>query len=1521
MSNVASNTYSVTITDANGCTTSANAHVDSIAIPQAIVQGYTAVSCYGGNNGSLTVFAFAGTPNYTYSWSNGQTTASATNLTATDYTVTVTDANGCIATALATVGQPAAALAAGTLTPTSITCAKAYGSISMSPTGGTSPYTYAWSSGATTQNLSNLASTTYSVTITDANGCTTSANAHVDSIAIPQAIVQGYTAVSCYGGNNGSLTVFAYAGTPNYTYSWSNGQTTASATNLSATDYTVTVTDANGCIATALATVGQPAAALAAGTLTPTSITCAKANGSISMSPTGGTSPYTYAWSNGGTTQNLSSVASNTYSVTITDANGCTTSANAHVDSIAIPKSSITTNTAVKCNGGNNGSLVVTATAGTSPYTYAWSNSTTSASATNLTATDYTVTVTDANGCVATALATVGQPSAALVAGQPVITPVTCAQPNGAIQLNPTGGTVPYNYTWSNGSTSQNLNGLTANTYTVTITDLNACSTTAVANIDSIAIPQAIVQGYNNVSCYGGNNGSLTVFAYAGTPGYNYKWSNGLTGAKDSVLTAGVYTVTVTDANGCIAIASATVAQPTAALTAGSLTSTPITCGQANGAVVSNPTGGTLPYTFIWSNTAATQNISGLQPNTYSLTITDANGCVASASALVDSIPVPQAIIQGFNNVSCHGGLDGTLAVFTFNGTPAYTYAWSNAKSTSANLNGVGAGTYTVTVSDVNGCTSTAVATISEPAQSLTTKSVLSNPIKCGQANGSIAVSALGGTSPYSYAWSNGATDSLVTGLNTGSYTLTITDAQNCQLNDTIAVDSIPVPQAIFRKFSNVSCYGGVDGSLNVFTFNGTPNFNYSWSTGYTGSANLTGISAGTYSVTVTDANGCTSAAFAQVSQPKAPLTIASNNIQSPNCNSSNGSISVQVTGGTPGYIYSWSNNATDSVISNVGTSTYSVIVTDTKGCTTQASFTPQAVPVPVISFTSVTNPSCNGSNDGFVIASVQNGLPGYQYQWSDGKTTADQLKNIGAGSYSVTITDNSGCTATNSIDISQPTAISIQLNQHVATCSQPNGSVIATVAGGTKGYTYKWNVNNVGSQDSIGQLLPGNYSVTVTDANGCQLSSSRTLDGSVAAALNVVQAPQTICIGQSTTMAVTAAGGTQPFKYSWSNGLGADPQQNVSPTVTTNYTVQVADSAGCVSQPQVITVNVRKQLVPNVSVGSLDLCKGATARIFAHPTGGDSTNYNFHWSPVLSADSGLTIQANMAQVYTVTVGDNCSQPVTATVALNVKPNPIVNITSLPDSVCGNNFTFQFNATPASGGNVSQYWSYGDNTYGADGKHQYSAAGDYNVSVTVDSNGCSATATANNLAIVKAKPQAAFTYSTIDGGYVIQDSLIQFTNNSTGQVSQLWQFGFVTNKTQDSSNVENPNYTYREPGAYTVLLTVTAANGCTDKTAQVLDVQPKCTFPDHIPNVFSPNGDNKNDYFIVSGAGFEILESTIYNRWGTEVFKYNAKADQWDGRTFSGGIAPEGTYYYVFEGTCKIGGKAKALQGFITLVK
>ena len=114
---------------------------------------------------------------------------------------------------------------------------------------------------------------------------------------------------------------------------------------------------------------------------------------------------------------------------------------------------------------------------------------------------------------------------------------------------------------------------------------------------------------------------------------------------------------------------------------------------------------------------------------------------------------------------------------------------------------------------------------------------------------------------------------------------------------------------------------------------------------------------------------------------------------------------------------------------------------------------------------------------------------------------------------------------------------------------------------------------------------------------------------------------------------------------------------------------------------------------------------------------------------------------------------------------------------------------------------------------------------------------------------------------------------------------------------------------------------MTAANGCTDKTAQVLDVQPKCTFPDHIPNVFSPNGDNKNDYFIVSGAGFEILESTIYNRWGTEVFKYNAKADQWDGRTFSGGIAPEGTYYYVFEGTCKIGGKAKALQGFITLVK
>ncbi|MBK6965464.1 MAG: hypothetical protein IPH20_16420 [Bacteroidales bacterium] len=306
-------TYSVTITDANGCTATSSATVNNIGGPAASISAQTNVA-KGAFTGSATVLATGGTSPFTYLWDDpsAQTPATAIGLAAGTYTVTITDANGCTATAQAIITQPTAL--SGGAVATSSTCGNANGSVDLSVSGGTPAYTYAWSNGATTQDLVNVVANTYSVTITDANGCTATSSATVNNIGGPAASISAQTNVACNGAFTGSATVLATGGTSPFTYLWNDpsAQTLATATGLAAGTYTVTVTDFNGCTATAQAIITQPTA-LSGGAVA-TSSTCGNANGSVDLSVSGGTPAYTYAWSNGATTQDLVNVVANTYS-------------------------------------------------------------------------------------------------------------------------------------------------------------------------------------------------------------------------------------------------------------------------------------------------------------------------------------------------------------------------------------------------------------------------------------------------------------------------------------------------------------------------------------------------------------------------------------------------------------------------------------------------------------------------------------------------------------------------------------------------------------------------------------------------------------------------------------------------------------------------------------------------------------------------------------------------------------------------------------------------------------------------------------------------------------------------------------------------------------------------------------------------------------------------------------------------------------------------------------------------------
>jgi len=362
------------------------------------------VSCFGGNNGTATASASGGSAPYTYLWSNGQTSASLTGLAAGTYTVTVTDLKSCTKTSSTTITQPTVLVA--NTSSTDVSCFGGNnGTATASASGGTAPYTYLWSNGATTSTITGLPAAVYNVTVTDANDCTATATATVDQ---PDALsVAGSgTDVGCFGGTNGSATATPTGGTAQYTYLWSNGETTSAISGLTAAAYSVTVTDANDCTATATATVDQPTALSVSGS--GTDVSCfGGTNGTATAMPTGGTAPYTYSWSNGETTSTITGLPAAVYNVTVTDANDCT-STEEIILTEPITALNLEVNTvAESCIVGNDGSATVTANGGTGPYGYIWSNGQTTQSATALMAGNYAVTVTDDNMCTNTTTATV----------------------------------------------------------------------------------------------------------------------------------------------------------------------------------------------------------------------------------------------------------------------------------------------------------------------------------------------------------------------------------------------------------------------------------------------------------------------------------------------------------------------------------------------------------------------------------------------------------------------------------------------------------------------------------------------------------------------------------------------------------------------------------------------------------------------------------------------------------------------------------------------------------------------------------------------------------------------------------------------------------------------------------------------------------------------------------------------------------------------------------------------------------
>ncbi|MCW3115118.1 MAG: hypothetical protein JWR18_3514, partial [Segetibacter sp.] len=500
--------------------------------------------------------------------------------------------------------------------------------------------------------------------------------------ACPQPInVNTDVTNACFGESNGSVVINASGGTPPYSG-------TGTFSNLAAGTYPYTVTDANGLTKSGTYTIGQPVAPLATSE-THAEVSCFNGNdGSGSVTASGGTAPYTYSWSpTGGTDASATGLAAGTYTVTVTDNNKCTTTQTVIIGQPAALSAS-ETHVDVMCFNGNNGSGTVTASGGTAPYTYSWSPSGgTDASATGLAAGTYTVTVTDNNKCTTTQTVIIGQPAAALTASETHVD-VNCFGGTTSATVNVTGGTAPYTYSWSQSAgTDASATGLAAGTYTVTVTDANKCTATQTVVITQPNAALFVSETHTNVTCFGGNNGTAAVSVSGGTGPYSYSWSpSGGTGATATGLAAGTYTVTITDKNACTATKTLTITQPYAIIITG--TQTDISCyGGKTGSATVNITGGTGPYTYLWSPSGgAAATASGLAAGAYTVTVTDAKGCAATKSFTITQPSAAFNVTKETFPNQFNTGFTTSLSNKTFIGSSGTWTANSNANATIAVL-------------------------------------------------------------------------------------------------------------------------------------------------------------------------------------------------------------------------------------------------------------------------------------------------------------------------------------------------------------------------------------------------------------------------------------------------------------------------------------------------------------------------------------------------------------------------------------------------------------------------------------------------------------------------------------------------------------------------------------------------------------------------------------------------------------------------------------------------------------------
>ena len=988
-------------------------------------------------------------------------------------------------------------------------------------------------------------------------------------------------------------------------------------------------------------------------------------------------------------------------------------------------------------------------------------------------------------------------------------------------------------------------NIINSGTQSVILTTANPCGGNKTDTIFILNQPAPIIPVVSGPDTICPNtSATISVTTSGGIAPYSYIWSNGntTTSFTNTPTSNTTYIVTVTDLCGNEVKDSVTV-HPVNTIVATSVAPiNPSICKTGNVTLTASGTANSYSWSPSTGLSATTGQTVVASPGVSTLytVVASSNGCSGSATVTVN---VHNTTTASLNHVDdkCNGDANGTATITPITGTQPYTYSWNTIPiQTTATATGLSSGTYSVSISDANSCDTVYSVTISQPSAITALATVNSNVLCNGGSNGSATVTSSGGTPgtpQYTYTWDDSETTATATNLSAGSHIVTVTDANGCTKTATVNITQPAILSASANVNNNVLCFGGNNGSATVSATGGTPQDTYHWDDSET-TPTATNLSAGTHTVTVTDANGCKTTTTVDITQPI--VLSASANANSPvSCyGGSNGSATVNVNGGTPGYTYIWDSGAVGSNATNLTSGSHTVTITDANNCKTTATVIISQPSQITVQATFITNDSCYGSCNGVATTNVSGGTQPYaSYQWTSGATTPTAT-NLCVGSNTVTVTDANGCSQTASVTINQPSQLIItKLTPDTILCyGYKTGKINTIISGGTPAYTYSW--SNFTSGPNLLNVLAGNYTLTVTDKNGCTTSSSVDLTEPTLITAQVVKnSTDTIikCYGDNNgEITIQGTGGTPPLTFNWNTSATGLTINNLSGSPSgTPYTDTITDANGC---KKIFTVKVYEPTALNVTSGSTDVhCK-----------------------------------------------NECDGKVTS---------------------------FVTGGTPFSNGTYTYLWTHNSDTYNVADTNGL-CPGAYQLLVT-DSNGCQKLA--NTYIHINDSIVADFVANPSSGFVPLTVSFIYTGTNDSINNHYTWDFG--DNSPIDTT--QNPIHTYITQDTFKVCLKL-KNKICNDSICKVISTENKSKLT--IPNVFTPNGDGKNDEFHFTSVNIVTFDCMIFDRWGKKIYEWNDVSKGWDGKDHgTGGLVSDGVYFYIL--------KAKGMDnvvwdshGYVTLI-